>query len=380
MTEANNAFGVALYHEFAQQEKGSLVFSPFSLSSVLALTATGARGQTEKELWQALRLDLPREQVAAGYEGIAESFARATRDDVAVLTVANSLWLQQGYVLKPEFLDVAHRQFAAEVTPLDYALPAAAADRINRWIDAKTAGLIPKLVDASSFSEQARLTLCNAVHFKSAWQSEFAPEATKPARFRLADGTQVKVPTMRQTAWFQFAVSDGCRLLRLPYAGDFEMVIALPKKPDGLGELERSLDPARLEKWTERLEEAKQQYLALELPRFKTTTQPDCAASLRRFGVAAAFDSASADFLRIVEEPGLSVGAVLQQAVIEVDEEGTEAAAASVVMMAAFGGAEPKLPTPIPFKVDHPFLFLIRETQTGVILFMGRVVDPRVVE
>jgi len=380
VADANNAFGVALYREFAQAEKGNLVFSPFSLSSALALTATGARGQTEKELWHALRLDLSRERVAAGYAAITAEFARATRDpDLIQLTVANALWVQQGYALKPEFLDVAQRQFAAEVTPLDYAQPAAAAERINAWIATKTAGLIPSLVEPAQFNAMTRLTLCNAVHFKAAWGSEFDESATKPERFTLLDRSRIEVPTMKRTEWFQVAEADGCRLLRLPYAvGAFEFVVVLPKSVDGLRGIDRALDRQRLQHWMERLETAKTQYLALELPKFKTSAQPDCMAALSRFGVKAAFDQAAADLTGISTEPGFSIGDVLQKAVIEVNEQGTEATAASFVACLTLGGGEPRLPTPKPFKVDHPFLFFIRETRTGAILFMGRIVDPRV--
>jgi len=381
VAEANNAFGVALYREFAAEKPGNLVFSPFSLSSALALTATGARGQTEKELWLVLQLDLPRERVAAGYAAIAAEFAEATRDpDLIKLTVANALWPQQGYALKPEFLDVAQRQFAAEVTSLDYAQPAAAADRINEWIVAKTAGLIPSLVAPTQFGPLTRLTLCNAVHFKAAWLNDFPEEATKPERFTLLDRTRIEVPTMRRTAWFQMASADGCRLLRMPYAGGaFEFVVVLPKAVDGLGEIERTLDRQRLQRWMERLEDARSQYLALELPKFKTSAQPDCMAALCRFGVKAAFDPSAADLSGISSEPGFSINAVMQKAVIDVDEKGTEATAATIIVGATLGIGKPKLPTPKPFKVDHPFLFFIREVRTGAILFMGRIVDPRTI-
>ncbi len=375
VAEANNAFGVALYREFAQAEKGNVVFSPFSLSSALALTATGARGQTEKELWQALQLDLPRERVAAGYAAIAAEFSRVTRDpDLIKLTVANALWPQRGYALKPEFLDVARRQFGAEVTPLDYAQPAVAAERINEWIAAKTAGRIPSLVTPAQFGPLTRLTLCNAVHFKAAWASEFSPEATKPAWFTLPDGKQIEVPTMKRTDWFQMVSADGCRLLRLPYAGDFEMVIVLPDAVDGLRHVESAIDRSRLGEWLSELENAKPQSLSLELPKFKISTQPDCTLALKRLGLNEVFNLFLADFSGVSVERALSLDAVLHRAVIEVHEKGTEAAAVTVVC-AAGGRAIPR--TPKPFKVDHPFLFFIRETRTGAILFLGRIVDPR---
>lgn len=371
---ANNAFGVALYREFAQAETGNLVFSPFSLSSALALTATGARGQTEKELWQALQLDLPRERVAAGYAAIAAEFASSTRCETAVLTVANALWPQQGYALKPEFLDVARRQFAAEVTPLDYAQPTAVAERINKWIAAKTAGLIPSLVTPAQFGPLTRLTLCNAVHFKAAWANEFSEAATKPERFTLLDRTCIEVPTMKRTAWCQVVSVDGCRLLRLPYAGDFEMVIVLPDAVDGLRQIESMMDRSRLGEWLNELENAKPQSLSLELPKFTASAQPGCTAALKRLGLKEVFNSFLADFSGISVEPALSIDEVVHRAVIEVNEKGTEAAAVTVVC-AAGGCAIPR--TPKPFKVDHPFLFFIRETRTGAILFLGRIVDPR---
>jgi serpin B len=199
-----------------------------------------------------------------------------------------------------------------------------------------------------------------------------------PERFTLLDRTCIEVPTMKRTGYFEVAEADGCRLLRMPYAvGAFEFVVVLPKAVDGLSEIERTFDRQRLERWMKRLEAAKSQYLALELPKFKTSAQPDCMAALSRFGVKAALDPAAADLSGISSEPGFSIGAVLQKAVIDVNEQGTEAAAASVAVLAAFGGGKPKLPTPKPFKVDHPFLFFIQETRTGAILFLGRIVDPR---
>ncbi len=377
VAEANNAFGVALYREFAKEQTGNLVFSPFSLSSALALTATGARGATEQELRQALRLDLPREQVAAGYAGMAKAFGRAVREDLASLTVANALWPKQGCALRPEFLAAAREQFRAEVLPLDYARPETAAETINRWINTKTAGLISDVVSPAALTPQTSLTLSNAVHFKAAWENEFKEDATEPAKFTLLGRQRIEVPTMRQTQWFPVARAKGCRLLRLPYAGGFEMVIVLPRRTDDLVELERTLSAEKVAEWLSEVGSATSDYLALEMPKFRTSAQPDCMAALKRGGVSAAFDPNVADFSGLSAEPVVAVGEVLQKAVIDVNEQGTEAAAESVVTLAAFGVGEPKLPTPKPFKVDHPFLFLIRETRTGAILFMGRIVDPR---
>lgn len=378
VAEANNAFGVALYGEFAREQKGNLVFSPFCLSSVLALTASGARGQTDQEMRQALHLDLPREQVAAGYAGMAKTFARAVREDLASLTVANALWLKQGCLPRTEFLASARDQFASEVVLIDYARADAAAEQINAWIKTKTAGLISEVISPAALSPQTRLTLCNAVHFKAAWAKDFAEEKTKPATFTLLDRQRIQVPMMRHTEWFSVAKAEGCRLLQLPYAGDFQMVVVLPRHTAGLAELERTLSAEKLAEWLRVIDSAPTAYLALELPKFRTSAQPDCTTALAKLGVRSGFDLQAADFSGIASEPGLAVGNVLQKAVIDVNEQGTEAVAAGYVVLSSLGVGEPKLPTPKPFKVDHPFLFLIRETSTGVILFMGRVVDPRV--
>lgn len=373
---SNNAFGVALYHEFTK-EPGNLVFSPFSLSSALALTASGARGQTERELRQALCLGLPREKVEAGYGEFGQIFENAVRHDLATLTVANSIWPQRDYSVDAEFLAMARRQFGTEVHSLDYEQPEAAANEINRWVDAKTEGQVPALVSPMALSHQPRLVLCNAIHFRAAWMHEFAKTATEPAEFALLDHGRIVVPTMRQTEWFDVAKANGCRLLRLPYGAGFEMLIVLPTEIAGLPDLEESLDVATLEHWLGTIDEAERQYLALELPRFRTSARPDCLAALARLGVKAAFDWEAADFSRISNEPGLAIGGVVHESKIDVNEQGTEAVAATYVALAAFGAGKPRLPTPIPFKVDHPFLFLIRETRSGVILFMGRIVDPR---
>lgn len=227
-------------------------------------------------------------------------------------------------------------------------------------------------------SPQTRLALCNAVHFKAAWAKDFVEEKTKPATFTLLDRQRIQVPMMRHTEWFSVAKAEGCRLLRLPYAGDFQMVVVLPRHTAGLAELERTLSAEKLAEWLMAIDGAATAFLALELPKFRTSAQPDCATALAKLGVRSGFDLQAADFSGIAREPGLAVGNVLQKAVIDVNEQGTEAVAAGYVVLSSLGVGEPKLPTPKPFKVDRPFLFLIRETSTGVVLFMGRVVDPRV--
>lgn len=375
VAEANNAFGVALYREFAKETAGNLVFSPFSLSSALALTATGARGQTEKELWQALQLDLPRELAAAGYEEIGHDLDDAAATGGIALTVANGLWVQQGYALDPAFLALSREGFAAEIATLDYALPVAAAGRINEWIAAKTRLLIPRLVEPGSLSPQARLTIANAVYFKAPWDHRFKVGNTRPAPFTLMDGTRVDVPTMQQTIDCAIAETADVRVLCLPYRGQrFEMVVVLPSRNDGLAETERTLDRERVAGWLGAVASARMRSVALELPKFRFAATPGCVNALRRLGVEAAFLPATADFSGMSKERGFAVGAVLHRAVIDVNEEGTKAAAATAVVM--YGMAMPPK-DPVPFKVDHPFLFFIREVRTGAILFLGRIVDPR---
>ena len=370
---ADTAFALDLYRQLAPSP-GNLFFSPYSLSRILAMAASGARGSTATEMGAALHLDLPADQMAAGYAGLTKAFQTAAGDDIDLLT-ADSLWVQNQYSLRPEYLQTVRIQFGADARPADFIHHAdAARTAINAWVGTQTRGKIPELIGPGVLAPATRVVLCDAIYFKGKWDHQFKPRQTEAAPFHLSSKTEASVPMMHQTSPFRAARLDGIGLLELPYLGRrFSMVVLLPDAIDGLGGVERQLSTDQLHLWLAELDRSPDTRTSVYLPRFTARESFQLASQLARLGMHAAFDPRAADFSGMSDAGALYLSDVVHQAYVRVDEAGTEAAAASgVVMFAAAAFAQ------VPeFRVDHPFLFLIRDNATGTILFLGRIVDPR---
>jgi serpin B len=374
VTEANQTFAVDLYRGLAGGD-GNLIFSPTSVALALAMTAEGARGETEAQMSAVLHLsplrgspleEARRKLLMAGLGG--------SRD--CVLRVANRIWLQSGYPLEPAFREITAKGYGAEAESLDFARAAEASrKKINRWIEEKTNGRIVDLLPSGLIDSITRLVLTNAIYFKGTWARQFDKKATLAQPF-FTGGSQVTASLMFEKAVLGYAAADDAQMVSLPYRGNaLEMVVIVPDRRDGLAALERRLaEPGRLDAWLGALNERE---VALHLPRFKSNGFIALSQVLSRLGMPLAFDGGRADFSGIAKpkatgEPPLYIKEVVHKAFIEVNEEGTEAAAATGVIMAPRGIMR-QLPT---VRADHPFLYMIRERTRGSILFMGRIVDP----
>ncbi len=373
VVEGNTAFAMDLYAR-ETAAAGNLFFSPYSISTALAMTYAGARGDTADEMAKVLRFGFPPQDLPAAFAGVARRMNDIGRRNQVALSVANSLWCQKEYPFAPAFLKLNRDFFGADARLADFASnPEAARAEINSWVAGKTADKIPELLHQGDLSRVTRMVLCDAVYFKGKWASQFEPRGTQPAPFFVTPDQPVQAPMMHQKLKLQSHDLGDSYVLALPYIGrDLSMVILLPKAMDGLGALERRLDGAKLDEALAALDAAPEAKAEVFLPKFKLDCRLDLARELSAMGMPAAFGS-EADFSGIDGRRDLFISAVVHQAVVDVNEEGTEAAAATGVVVRSMALAREMTPV---FRMDHPFLFLLRENQTGSVLFLGRVANP----
>jgi serpin B len=287
------------------------------------------------------------------------------------LHIANALWPQKGHDFLPEFFKLAQTHYDAGLEALDYAgATESARQTINTWVEQHTAEKIKDLIPQGVLSGATTLVLTNAVYFKGDWTRQFDAKLTRDGPFTLADGKQVNVPLMSQTGRFGYMEEGDLQVLELPYSGDaLSMVVFLPRANDGLPKVEEALKPAML---THALEALRIQEVHVMLPRFQATLTLSLKKTLHDMGMRDAF-SGEADFSGMTGRRDLWIDAVLHKAYVDVNEEGTEAAAATAIAMMRSSAVQQ--PTPV-FRADHPFVFLIRDTRSGSILFMGRILKP----
>jgi serine protease inhibitor len=367
VVQGNTEFALALY-EMLRTAESNLFFSPYSISTALAMTCAGARGNTEAQMTQALHFLLDREQLHPAFALLEAKLAGIGRKGHVQLRIANALWPQTGHALLQEFLGLTQRYYGVRVTAVDYADVETARDTINAWVEEKTASKIQRIIPSGILDSMTRLVLVNAIYFKGNWANQFDPGLTRDAPFWVMPGKQVQVPMMSKKSNFRYGLSDGVQILELPYAGDdLSMIVLLPREIDGLAGLEELLTVENLGRWTKHLWRCEVQVF---LPRFEITFPFRLDNALRSMGMVDAFGDA--DFSAMDGTKSLCIAAVLHKAFIAVNEEGTEAAAATAAVMADMGLS---MPPPI-FRADHPFVFLIRENRTGSILFLGRVANP----
>lgn len=372
VVEGNNAFALDLFREL-KNNGGNIFFSPYSISTALAMTYAGARGNTAKQMADVLHFTLDPQELHPAFAGVETGLNAVQGKGNIRLSVANALWPMKGYPFRGQYLALVKKHYGVTITPLDYQRAVEAARKtINRWVEEKTQNKIENLIRPGVLNALTRLVLTNAIYFKGDWASRFKEELTKDDKFFLPSGKTVRAPMMNQEHKFGYAEFQSLQVLELPYIGnDLSMLVFLPKKKDGLGQLEKQLTVDKLKRWTAALGQRK---VKVFLPKFKMTSQFRLDETLADMGMGDAFDSSRADFSGMDGRPNwLFIGAVIHKAFVDVNEEGTEAAAATAVVMRIKMAA----PVPVPtFRADHPFLFLIRENATGSILFLGRVVDP----
>jgi len=373
---AIDAFGFDLYRELARNAGGAdIVVSPASIAIALAMARAGARDETAAQMDAVLR-SIGSDEGAAAINALDQALtgrsgnfkARDGKSYDLALRIANAPFAQRDLTLEPAFLDALASRFGAGVRLVDYKTDAEGARRlINGWVDEQTEARIPELLAPGILDALTRLVLVNAIYLKAPWEIAFPEASTKPGPFTRLDGSTVDVPMMSLEESFAYADATGWRAGELPYVGgSLALTIIVP---DDLAAFESTLDADTFGQVTEAL--APRQ-VDLAMPRFETETMADLADLLIALGMPLAFDPFAADFSGITTEEPLYISNVIHQANISVDEKGTEAAAATAVVMRTTSAPSER----VELRVDRPFLFALRDGPTGAILFLGRVLDP----
>jgi serpin B len=373
----DNAFAFDFYRQ-VRAEGGNLVFSPYSISLASAMLYAGARGETASQVAEALHFTLPGEELHPALNALSLDLGQRPaqskeidRKNPMELYIANAVWGQKDYAFEPAYLDLLAVNYGAGVRLVDFvSAPDSARGQINDWVEGETKGKIADIMPPGSVASDTRMVLANAVYFKAAWQEAFVGKLTAPAPFTLLDGSQVQVPTMQTEGGIpvRFAAGEGYQAVALPYKGELaEMVILLPDE----GRFESFEDGLDATKFAAILDELAPSSLTLHLPRFEFTADLDLKAVLSGMGMPLAFDDEQADFSGITTAERLYVQQALHKAYVLVNEEGTEAAAATI-----FGSGATSAPIPHELRIDRPFIFVIRDVPTGTVLFVGRVLNP----
>jgi len=382
VSEGISRFGWELYRRLAAEKKGkNLCFSPASISTALAMTYAGARGGTARQMAAVLHYEVAAGKLHRAFRALMEPWNAPGGKGGSrpyELAVVNRLWGQKGYRWREEFLDVTRTFYRAPLEEVDFVGAAEKARvRINRWVERRTAGKIKDLIPRRVLNSLTRLVLTNAVYFNGTWEHPFEKQWTRPGEFRCAGGRKVRVPFMHRTERFRYAETEEVQVLEMPYKGrELAMVVVLPRKGKRLEEVEREYDAAKMQEVLGKLRPAR---VRVSMPRFRVTCTFGLREALGALGMKDAFVFGKADFSGmngVKSGPErLYISAVIHKAFVDVNEEGTEAAAATAVVMTreaeALSFDHPKI-----FTADRPFLFLIRDLRNGTVLFMGRVVEP----
>lgn len=366
LAEGNRAFALELYARLAADDR-SLFFSPHSISVALGMTYAGAAGETAAQMASVLRFPLTHERLHAAF-GSLDASLRGAQGDGVQLHTANSIWPMEGEIFLEPFLATVRGAYRSDVFPTDFRQSDAARGRINTWVEEQTNEKIKDLIPSGVLSELTRMVLVNAVYFKGDWAKPFVKDATAKRPFYPAPGVTNQVDTMTGKIPARYAVMDDVQLLELPYeGGGVVMLIALPVVRGALRDVESKLGPETLVTWERVLED---QDVMVILPKLTMTSAFSLSTLLREMGMTDAFDASLANFSGMDgRTDNLFISEVVHKAFVDVNEEGTEAAAATGVIMAT----RAMMPRPAPeFRADHPFLFFIQDTATRSILFAGR--------
>lgn len=372
LSDGNNTFALDLYNALKDNE-GNLFYSPYSISSALAMTYSGARGETEKQMANTLHFTLPQDRLHPAFNSVSLALAsrgQETEDQDKmgfILKNVNALWGQKNYKFLPAFLDVLAENYGAGMRTLDFTRePEKSRLTINDWVSEQTANKIQELLPAGSIDPGIFLVLTNAVYFKANWFHQFDEIKTLNGQFNLLNGSKATVPMMNQTEYFDYAEGDGYQAIELLYRNRaLSMVILLPEQ----GQFEKYENSLQYSQLKEIIDNLEYRQVILSMPKFGFDSKFNLKQTLSKMGMPITF-SVGADFSGIAEGGGFIDG-VYHSAFVTVDEKGTEAGAATAVTIAkgAPGG-------PVEFTMDRPFIFLIRDIETNTILFMGRVMNP----
>jgi len=368
-----NLFAFDLYGALRSEQSGNLFFSPQSISTALAMTYTGARGETAAEMARTMHFSLPPDRLSADYAELLRALREPGGTPSYRLSIADRLWGQRGVSYLAPFVALTRRDYGAEPVLADFASNAEGVRReINAWVAQETEGKITDLVPARSLGSGTRLVIANAIYFRGNWAEQFERSATRNQPFHVSAGTTVDVPLMsaKLSVGYWRYPEAALTIVQLPYKGnDLSMLVILPDAPDGLAGMEAQLTAENIRRWTVGFVP---ETVLVYLPRFSVESGVELSSTLATMGMRLPFSDA-ADFSGVTGQRDVYLSAVWHKARVDVDERGTEAAAATGVNLIV-GAVASEPPT---FRADHPFVFLIRHNRTGAILFLGRLTNPK---
>jgi serpin B len=374
LAAGTNEFAFDLYHALAAED-GNLFYSPYSISLALAMTYAGARGETEQQMADTLHFTLPQDRLHPAFNALDQELAsrgkgaKGTDEEAFRLNIANAIWGQKDYGFLTEFLDVLAKNYGAGLRLVDFEKEAEKARvTINDWVADETEGKIEDLIPPGVIDDLTRLVLTNAIYFNAAWAFPFEEEATQDGPFHTLDGREVQVPMMSQVARLLYAEGEDYQAVELPYdGGELSMIVLVPDA----GEFEAFEGRLNAELLNSLAGIMTDSQVTLTIPKFEYDSMFSLRNALTGLGMPRAF-SDTADFSGMNGEGGLYIQDVLHKAFVSVDEKGTEAAAATAVVV----GLTSAPSQDVELAIDRPFVFLIRDVQTGAVLFAGRVLDP----
>jgi len=374
LTDGNNVFAFNLY-ELLSEEEGNLFYSPYSISAALAMTYAGARGDTEKQTADTLQFYLSQNQLHPAFNSLDQELAsrgegaKGKDGEGFRLNIVNAIWGQKDYAFLTSFLDTLAENYGAGLRILDFINETEPSRiTINDWVSDETEGRIENLIPQGAISQVTRLVLTNAIYFNAAWQYPFEEDATSPGVFYLLNGDEVTVPMMEQQESFSYTEGDNYQAVELPYDGqELSMVILLPDS----GQFETFEEDIEYQQVKDIIENLERREVRLTMPKYEFDSSFGLKKTLIDMGMPVAF-SADADFSGMTGEKDLFISDVIHKAFVSVDEAGTEAAAATAVIMELTAMPE----APVEVTLNRPFIFLIRDIETGAILFVGRVMNP----
>jgi len=372
IADSTNAFAFDIYRQIAAKEKSNIFISPFSISTALAMTYAGSDDITMKEMARVMHFDSNSDSFHHNF-GLFLSQLEKNAKDKITWHLANKLWGEKNYTFEQEFLDLLAKSYLSPLQKLDFiAQPEECRKLINAWVEKNTEGKIKNLIPEGAITNDTRLVLTNAIYFKADWRYPFKKENTKSDKFTKADKKELTVPFMNYLGSFHHSATNKYQAIRLPYKGDkHSMIIILPNDTKDLPVIEKEINSKAFEPlFNEYLVE-----VMLSLPKFKATLGLSLSDYLKAMGMKEAF-SGAANFSKMTPTKDLFISEVFHKAFIEVDEKGTEAAAATAVVMRLTSSAPVPKPKPIIFNANHPFLFYIIDDQTRSVIFMGRMMDP----
>ncbi len=370
IVKGNNRFCFGLYSNIVKKEKGNIFFSSFSISTAFAMVYEGASGKTAEEIASVFNFQKDSALRRKGWESMFNEINKKSKD--CKLFTANGLWIQEGLKILPEYVVTIEKFYKGKVSNIDFAVATEKARQtINKWIQERTNNKINELFRPGSLNRLTKLVLANAIYFKGEWSLQFDKKETREEDFKVSKERTVKVPMMRitgQSARFNYAEIENLQILEMDYkGGKISMIVLLPKGELEL--LEKSLTEENLRNWISKLREER---VDVFFPKFKINQKYTLNEIIQEMGAKSAFTPGEADFSKIDGTKKLFIQIAVHQAFVEVNEEGTEAGGATGI-----GIGITAIPIKKVFRADHPFIFIIQEKESGSILFIGKVMNPK---